>query len=105
MLPARKMTSIRHAWFAKYFPINKIDLKDTRMELWDFCQIHAERPHCFQWRVDDDRLLGSKRWSQSYLQIACVGSPSHANETASVVTNTVAYLFAAGGKRHHASYS
>src|SRR5712692_11351038 len=33
------------------------------MELWNFGEIHTKRPHCVQWRVDDDFLLGSKRWS------------------------------------------
>jgi len=69
MLSARKMASIRHPWFATRLSINEFDLDDARMELWNSCQIHAVRPHCFQWRVDDDPLPGSKRWSQSCLQI------------------------------------
>jgi hypothetical protein len=34
------------------------------MELRDLREIHAERPHRFQRRVDDDFLLGSERWLQ-----------------------------------------
>jgi hypothetical protein len=67
------MTLVRHAWFAKCFAINQVDLEDARMKLWDFCQIHAERPHRFQWRVDDDLLPGPKRWSQFCLRIAGMG--------------------------------
>lgn len=54
------------------FPSMKIDLENASMELWDFAQIHAVRPHCFQGRVDDDFLLGSERWSQSCLQLGAL---------------------------------
>jgi hypothetical protein len=72
MLPARKTALIRHAWFAKCLAINKINLEDARMELRDFAETHAECPHCFQWRVDDDFLLGSKRWSHEFAGLAAL---------------------------------
>src|SRR5215472_17601932 len=46
-------------------PRKKIDLDHPRMELRYLREIHAERPHCFQRRVDDDFLLGSERWLQN----------------------------------------
>ena len=35
------------------------------MELGDFRDVHAERPHRLQWRVDDECLRGAKWWSHS----------------------------------------
>src|SRR6266536_4587964 len=67
------MTLIRHAWFAEGLASKKVDLEHARMEFGDFREIHAERPHCFHRRVDDDFLLRSKRWQQSCLQINAVG--------------------------------
>src|SRR5216684_4411972 len=64
VLPARKMTSIGRAWFAEGLARKKINLDHARMELRDLREIHAERPHRFQRRVDDDFLLGSERWLQ-----------------------------------------
>src|SRR5262244_1274453 len=61
VLPARKMTLIGLAWFAEGLARKKINLDHARMELWDLGEIHAERPHRFQRRVDDDFLLGSER--------------------------------------------
>jgi hypothetical protein len=63
MLSTGKMASVGDTWFTQCLSINQINLEDARMELRDSAQIHAERPHCFQWRVDDDLLHGSKlRW-------------------------------------------
>src|SRR6266436_4375648 len=64
VLPARKMTLIGRAWFADGLARKKINLDHARMELRDLREIHAERPHRFQRRVDDDFLLGSERWLQ-----------------------------------------
>src|SRR6266496_3956188 len=64
VLPARKMTSIGHSWFAERLARKKIYLDHARMELRDLREIHAVRPHRFQRRVDDDFLLGSERWLQ-----------------------------------------
>src|SRR5262249_301369 len=73
MLSARKMALIRHAWFANCLPIDQNDLRDSRMELRNFRQIHGERPHRFEWRVDDYPLLESKWRPQSFLQIGRIG--------------------------------
>jgi hypothetical protein len=62
VLPARR------AWFAEGLARKKINLDHARMELRDLREIHAERPHRFQRRVDDDFLLGSERWLHSFLQ-------------------------------------
>src|SRR6266568_5369014 len=64
VLPARKMTLIGRSWFAEGLARKKINLDHARMELRDLREIHAERPHCFQRRVDNDLLLGSKQWLQ-----------------------------------------
>src|SRR5215469_1788212 len=64
VLPARKMTLIRRAWFAEGLAREKINLDHPRMELRNLRKIHAERPHCFQRRVDDDFLFGSEGWLQ-----------------------------------------
>jgi len=64
VLPARKMTLIRGTRFTEALAGEKIDFDHSRMELWYLSQIHAERPHRVQWRVDDDFLLRSERWAQ-----------------------------------------
>src|SRR5215469_16231327 len=66
------MTLIRHARLAKSFPAMKINFANTRMELWDFREIHAEPPHHFQRRVNDDFLLGSK-WRSHNQSLPVVG--------------------------------
>ena len=58
------MTLIGRARFTNALAGEKIDFHHTRMELWDLRQIHAERPHNLQRRVDDDFLLRSERWPQ-----------------------------------------
>ena len=63
-LPPDKMTLIGHARLADGLTRKKINLDHARMELRDLCEIHAERPHCFQRRVDDDFLFGPERWLQ-----------------------------------------
>jgi hypothetical protein len=50
--------------FAECLARKKINLDHPRMELRDLREIHAERPHRIQRRVDDDFLLGSERWLQ-----------------------------------------
>src|ERR1700690_1327928 len=66
------MTLIGCARFACGLAGKKIDLDHARMELWDLRQIHAERPHRFQRRVDDDFLSGSKRRLQILSPDECV---------------------------------
>src|SRR6266851_9563383 len=63
-VPARKMTLIGRPWFAEGLARKKINLDHARVELRDLREIHAERPHRFQRRADDDFLLGSERWLQ-----------------------------------------
>src|SRR5215467_10857556 len=93
MLSVRKMALIGHAWFANCFPIDENDLRDPRMELGYFRQIHAERPHRFEWRVDSDPLLGSKRRPQSFLQMGRLASVNHANETMSAFRQHQSIVF------------
>ena len=54
------------ACFAEGLARKKINLDHARMELRDLSEIHAERPHRFQRRVDDYFLLGSERWLQKF---------------------------------------
>src|SRR5215469_2911613 len=60
------MALIRRAWFADGLAGKKIDLGHARMELGNLREIHAERPHFFQRRVDDDFLPGSERCLQLF---------------------------------------
>src|SRR4029077_20987840 len=92
VLPARKMTLIGRACFAEGLARKKINLDHARMELRDLREIHAERPHRFQRRVDDYCLLGSERWRQilppNYWLSFSFEVTAHA--TNSVLTNSAA---------------
>jgi len=58
------MTLIGHAWLAASLTRKKINLNHAGMELGNLREVHAERPHRLQWRIDDDFLFGSERWLQ-----------------------------------------
>ena len=64
MLAAREMTLIGHAWLPQRLTRKKINLNHAGMELWNLREIHAERPHGFQRRVDDHFLFGPEWWLQ-----------------------------------------
>jgi hypothetical protein len=68
------------------------------MELRDSREIHAERPHRFQRRVDDDFLLGSERWLQICLQIM-VGEVSF--EVTLIRSSQIAQHYFHAAKRDH----
>jgi hypothetical protein len=67
VLLARKMTSIGRAGVAEGLARIKINLEHAKIR--DLREIHAERPHRFQRRVDNDFLLGSDRWLQIFPQL------------------------------------
>src|SRR5215472_619483 len=54
------MALVRNSRFAKGLSGEQIHLNDAGMEVRDFRDVHAERPHRLQWRVNDDLLLRAK---------------------------------------------
>src|SRR5215469_18218092 len=57
------MALIRNARLAESFSREQIHLDDAGVKLRNLRDVHAERPHRLQWRVDDHCLRGAKWWS------------------------------------------
>jgi len=58
---AREVASVGNSGFAEGFSRKQIHLDDAGLEVRDFRDVHAERPHRLQWCVNDDCLRGAKR--------------------------------------------
>src|SRR5215471_11584012 len=69
------MALVRNSRFAKGLSGEQIHLNDAGMELRDFRDVHAERPHRLQRRVNDDCLRGAKWWSHPNQQRLRTASP------------------------------